>query len=72
MFEEKKFEGKFGLVPIEMKGSFNETLGVRLSKTYLEAIDIILEKGIYASKGEIVRERLRYIFEKNKLNLVDL
>jgi len=56
----------------ETKGSFNETLGVRLSKAYLDAIDMLLEKGIYASKGEIVREGLRYIFERNGLKLTDL
>jgi len=56
----------------ETKGSFNETLGIRLSKAYLVAIDILLEKGIYASKGEIVREGLRYIFEKNGLKLINL
>ncbi|MHA1785094.1 MAG: hypothetical protein ACTSVY_04710 [Candidatus Helarchaeota archaeon] len=56
----------------ETKSSFNKTLGIRLSKVYLDGINILLDKGIYASKGEIVREGLRHIFEKNKLNLTDL
>ena len=55
----------------ETKGSFSKTLGFRLSKAYLEVIDILFEKDIYASKGEIVREGLRYIFEKNELKLID-
>ena len=55
----------------EINNSFKETLGIRLSRTYLDIIDKLLKKGIYASKGEIVREGLRYVFEKNGMRLAN-
>ena len=49
----------------------NATLMRFTYNSYLDAIDMLLEKGIYASKGEIVQEGLRYIFEKNGIKLID-
>jgi len=39
-------------------------LTIRLSDAYLEIMDKLIEKGIYGSKSEIVREALRLLFEK--------
>ena len=41
-----------------------ESLTIRLSKLYLEAMDRMIEKGLYGSKSEIIREALRLFFEK--------
>ena len=51
--------------------SFVETLDISLSKVYSDMIDKLLKKGIYKSKGEIVREGLRLVFEKNGIRLAD-
>lgn len=37
---------------------------IRLSKLYLDVMDRMIEKGLYGSKSEIVREALRLFFEK--------
>jgi len=55
----------------EITDSFSESFNISLSKTYSETIDKLLKMGIYASKGEIVREGLRYIFEKSGIRLAD-
>ena len=36
----------------------------RLSDAYLDQMDKLIEKGVYGSKSEIVREALRLLFEK--------
>ena len=51
--------------------SFDETLDISLSKVYLDMLDKLLKKGIYKSKGEIIREGLRLVFEKNGIRLAD-
>lgn len=50
----------------------SETLGVRISSTYVKAIDELIKKGIYASKGEMVREGLRRIFLENGIKLLEV
>ena len=40
------------------------SLTIRLSKAYLEVMEKMIDKGVYASKGEIVRDALRLLFEK--------
>jgi len=40
------------------------SLTIRLSKAYLDIMEKLLEKGVYSSKGEIVRDALRMLFEK--------
>ena len=40
------------------------SLTVRLSKAYLNIMEKLIEKGVYSSKGEIVRDALRLLFEK--------
>ena len=47
-----------------MSGNLRVSLTIRLSKVYLEIMEKLIEKGVYASKGEIVREALRLLFEK--------
>lgn len=47
-----------------MSGKMQESLTIRLSKLYLDAMDRMLERGLYGSKSEIVREALRMFFEK--------
>jgi len=42
-----------------------ESLTIRLSKLYLNGMDLIIEKGLYGSKSEIVREALRDFFDKH-------
>ena len=51
--------------------SFDETLDISLSKVYSDMLDKLLKKGIYKSKGEIIREGLRLVFEKNGIRLAD-
>lgn len=41
-----------------------QSLTVRLSDAYLDQMDILIDKGVYGSKSEIVREALRHLFEK--------
>ena len=41
-----------------------QSLTVRFSDAYLDIMDQLIEKGVYGSKSEIVREALRLLFEK--------
>jgi len=50
----------------------DQTLGVRISSRYVKAIQLLIEKGVYASKGEIVREGLRRIFMENGIKLLEV
>lgn len=50
----------------------SETLGVRISIRYVKAMDELIKNGIYASKGEIVREGLRRVFMKNGIKLLEI
>lgn len=50
----------------------SETLGVRISPSYVKAIDELIKKGIYASKGEIIREGLRRILLENGIKLLEV
>ena len=47
-----------------MPGKMQESLTMRLSKLYLDAMDRIIDAGLYSSKSEIIREALRLFFEK--------
>lgn len=47
-----------------MPGKMQESLTVRLSRLYLDAMERMIEGGLYGSKSEIVRESLRLLFEK--------
>ncbi|MCW4022947.1 MAG: ribbon-helix-helix protein, CopG family [Candidatus Bathyarchaeota archaeon] len=40
------------------------SLTIRLTKAYAETMEELINKGVYASKGEIVRDALRLLFEK--------
>ena len=48
-----------------MSGKMQESLTMRLSRLYLDAMDRMIEAGLYGSKSEIVREALRLLFEKH-------
>jgi Arc/MetJ-type ribon-helix-helix transcriptional regulator len=50
----------------------DETLGVRVSSRYMKAINLLIKKGVYASKGEIVREGLRRIFLENGIKILEI
>lgn len=39
-------------------------VSVTLTKAYLEALDRLVQEGIYLSKGEIVMEALRSLFRE--------
>jgi len=41
-----------------------KSLTIRLSKLYRDAIERMIEGGVYSSRSEIVRESLRMLFEK--------
>jgi len=43
-------------------------VNVTLTKPYLDALDHLVEKGIYLSKGEVVLEGLRLIFRHHGLD----
>lgn len=47
-----------------MSRKMQESLTIRLSKLYLDAMDRMIERGLYGSKSEIIREALRLFFEK--------
>lgn len=47
-----------------MSGKMRESLTIRLSRLYLDAMNRMIERGLYGSKSEIVREALRMFFEK--------
>lgn len=40
------------------------SLTLRLSKAYLEIMEKLIERGVYGSKSEIVRDALRLLFEE--------
>lgn len=48
-----------------MPGNMQESLTLRLSRLYLDAMERMIEAGLYGSKSEIVREALRLFFEKH-------
>ena len=43
-------------------------INVTLTKPYLDALDHLVEEGIYLSKGEAVLEGLRLIFRRHGLD----
>lgn len=47
-----------------MTGKMRESLTIRLSRLYLDALDDLVERGLYGSKSEVVRDALRSFFEK--------
>jgi len=47
-----------------MPGKTQESLTIRLSRLYLDAVERMIERGLYSSKSEMVRESLRLFFEK--------
>jgi len=42
-------------------------VSVTLTRPYLDALDHLVEEGIYLSKGEVVLEGLRLIFRRHGL-----
>ncbi len=54
-----------------MPGKMQESLTMRLSKLYLDAMDRIIDAGLYSSKSEIIREALRLFFEKQGEKLLE-
>ena len=52
-----------------MPGKMQESLTIRLSRIYLDAMEKMIEEGLYAGKSEIVREALRLFFEKHDKSL---
>ncbi|GAH59204.1 unnamed protein product [marine sediment metagenome] len=54
-----------------MPGKMQESLTMRLSKMYLDALDRLVDSGLYSSKSEIIREALRLFFEKQGERLVE-
>ena len=47
-----------------MPRNMQESLTIRLSRLYLDAMERIIAAGLYSGKSEIVREALREFFEK--------
>ena len=47
-----------------MPGKMQESLTIRLSRLYLDAMERMIDAGLYGGKSEIVRESLRLFFEK--------
>ena len=43
-------------------------VSVTLTRPYLDALDHLVEEGIYLSKGEVVLEGLRLIFRRHGLD----
>ena len=52
-----------------MTGKMQKSLTIRLSELYLDAMDRMIESGLYSGKSEIVRESLREFFENRKERL---
>lgn len=52
-----------------MGRKLEEQLNVRIGKAYLDTIDKLLEKQIYTSKAELVRDALRNLFAKYNVGI---
>lgn len=48
-----------------------QPLTVRLSDAYIDIMEQLIEKGVYGSKSEIVREALRLLFEKYGVKILE-
>jgi Arc/MetJ-type ribon-helix-helix transcriptional regulator len=42
-------------------------ISVTVTESYLSAMDHLVEKGIYLSRGEIVTDGIRFIFERYRV-----
>ncbi len=54
-----------------MPGKMQKSLTMRLSQLYIDAMERIIDAGLYSSKSEIIREALRLFFEKKGEKLLE-
>lgn len=54
------------------KENLTEAVTIRMSPLYLKALNLLVEKGIYSSRGDAIREGLRLVFKRHNLNLLEL
>lgn len=47
-----------------MSRSLKVSLTIRLSKAYLDIMEKLIDRGVYGSRSEVVRDALRMLFEK--------
>jgi len=57
---------------MEPKDGMDKSITVRISSMYLRGLEKLVRKGVYSSKGEVIRDGLRMIFKKYNLDLLDL
>lgn len=46
-----------------------ERITIRLTKRYLELLNMLLEKGVYNSRNEAIRDALRILYEYHGLKV---
>ncbi len=46
-----------------------ERITIRLTKRYLELLNLLLEKGVYNSRNEAIRDALRILYEYHGLKV---
>lgn len=48
-------------------GKFKKRISITITEPYLEALDSLVEQGIYLSRGEVVMELLRRFFREQRI-----
>jgi Arc/MetJ-type ribon-helix-helix transcriptional regulator len=47
-----------------------ERITIRLTKRYLDLLNLLIEKGVYNSRNEAIRDALRIMYEYHGLKVV--
>ena len=50
-------------------GNKRERITIRLTKRYLDLLNMLIEKGVYNSRNEAIRDALRIIYEYHGLKV---
>ena len=50
-------------------GNKRERITIRLTKRYLDLLNLLIEKGVYNSRNEAIRDSLRIMYEYHGLKV---
>jgi Arc/MetJ-type ribon-helix-helix transcriptional regulator len=50
-------------------GNKRERITIRLTKRYLDLLNLLIERGVYNSRNEAIRDALRIMYEYHGLNV---
>jgi len=50
-------------------GNKRERITIRLTKRYLDLLNLLIEKGVYNSRNEAIRDALRILYEYHGLKV---